>query len=85
MIESYSSLLMQGKYTDILYTVYPDYRTPYERKEDAEVEIVKCPFFTTSLLELTAPFEKKLDDCGDFLIVICMEGTGPMKLMTTHI
>lgn len=61
------------------YTVYPDYRTPYERKEDAEVEIVKCPLFTTSLLELTAPFEKKLDDCGDFLIVICMEGTGTIN------
>lgn len=61
------------------YTVYPDYRTPYVRKQDSEVELVRCPFFTTTLLELTAPFEKKLDDCGDFLIVICMEGSGTIN------
>lgn len=64
------------------YTVYPDYRTHYEAKPDEDVEIVKCNFFTTTLLDLTRPFEKKVD--SDFLIVMCMEGEGkvngtPMK------
>lgn len=64
------------------YTVYPDYRTHYVAKPDEDVEIVKCQFFTTTLLDLTRPFEKKVD--SDFLIVMCMEGEGkvngtPMK------
>lgn len=64
------------------YTVYPDYRTHYVAKPDEDVEIVKCNFFTTTLLDLTRPFEKKVD--SDFLIVMCMEGEGkvngtPMK------
>lgn len=64
------------------YTVYPDYRTHYVAKPDEDVEIVKCNFFTTTLLDLTRPFEKKVD--SDFLIVMCMEGAGkvngtPMK------
>lgn len=64
------------------YTVYPDYRTHYVAKPDEDIEIVKCQFFTTTLLDLTRPFEKKVD--SDFLIVMCMEGEGkvngtPMK------
>ena len=64
------------------YTVYPDYRTHYVAKPDDDVEIVKCQFFTTTLLDLTGPFTKKVD--SDFLIVMCMEGEGkvngtPMK------
>ena len=58
------------------YTVYGDYRTHYVAKPDESVEIVKCPFFTTSLLELSKPFSISTEGCGEFLIVICMEGTG---------
>ena len=61
------------------YTVYPDYRTHYTPARDAEIQLVKCPFFTTTLLELTGEYDKSLDDCGDFLIVICMEGTGTIN------
>jgi len=61
------------------YTVYPDYRTPYTAAPDSEVELVKCPFFTTTLLDLGKPFKKSLEGCGDFLIVICMEGEGTLN------
>lgn len=54
------------------YKVYPEYRTGYIPKADAEVELVECPYFTTSLLELTKPFGKKVD--SEFLVVICIEG-----------
>ncbi|MBQ9660229.1 MAG: class I mannose-6-phosphate isomerase [Bacteroidales bacterium] len=37
------------------YTVYPDYRTHYEVRQNAPVELVKCPYFTTTLLDLTKP------------------------------
>lgn len=56
------------------YTVYPDYRTHYAPQKDAEVQLVGCPYFETSLLELTGPFEKKIDT--EFLIAICLEGKG---------
>lgn len=61
------------------YTVHPDYRTSYEAVQDKEVELVSCPFFTTALLDLKAPYEQKLDGCGDFMILICMEGSGTIN------
>ena len=35
------------------YTVLPDYRTHYQKAQDREVELVSCPYFTTSLYDLT--------------------------------
>ena len=58
------------------YTVHEDYRTHYVARRNENVELVKCPFFTTSLLELSEPFHLDTTGCGDFLIVICMEGKG---------
>ena len=54
------------------YTVYPDYRTAYTPAKDENVEIVSCPFFTTSLLELSKGYKAAVD--SSFLIVMCMEG-----------
>ena len=59
------------------YTVYPDYRTHYVTKPDTDTEIVKCPFFTTTYLEVTKPFSKKVE--SDFLIVVCLEGRGTVN------
>lgn len=56
------------------YSVLPDYRTSYEHSENAEVSLVKCSHFTTGLLELTRPYQRPLDDCGSFLILISLEG-----------
>ena len=54
------------------YTVYPDYRTHYVAAPDTDNELVSCRHFTTSLLELTKPFGKKVD--SSFLVVMCLEG-----------
>lgn len=59
------------------YSVLPDYRTHYRHSADESVELVKCPFFTTSLLELTKPYSEKVS--SDFLIVVCLEGTGTVN------
>lgn len=61
------------------YTVLPDYRTQYEDVKNAENEIVKSPFFTTSLYELDTPVTKALDQVGKFLVVICIDGEGTLK------
>ena len=58
------------------YTVLPDYRTHYT--PDSEVELVSCPYFTTSLYDLT--HERTLDLAGldSFLVVICIGGSGTL-------
>ena len=60
------------------YTVYPDYRTRYESKPGEENELVRCPYFVTSLYELDSPVDKTLSGCGDFLIVMCLEGSATL-------
>ena len=62
------------------YTVYPDYRTPYTPAKDEEVEVVSCPYFTTSILDLTLPFAKDLSDIDSFMVVMCLEGEGSLEV-----
>lgn len=56
------------------YKVYDDYRTHYVARKNENVRLVSCPFFTTDLLDLDKPFTMKVE--SDFLIVVCMEGSG---------
>ena len=56
------------------YKVYPDYKTHYERRENAGVEVVRCPYFTTNVYELTESLE--IDADKDFLVIMCLEGNG---------
>lgn len=61
------------------YTVYPDYRTHYTHAQDAAVELAKCPYFKTDLLELGKPFELSLSDGPEFKIVIALEGKSVVR------
>ncbi len=58
------------------YTVLPDYRTQYEAAKNCGVELVKCPYFTTALYDLTEPSEIDLKEKDSFLVVICIGGEG---------
>ena len=40
------------------YHVYPEYRTLYEPRQNEPVELVRCPYFTTTLYDLTVPVEE---------------------------
>lgn len=62
------------------YTVYPDYRTPYTPAKDEEVEVVSCPYFTTSILDLTLPYAKDLSGIDSFMVVMCLEGEGCLEV-----
>lgn len=61
------------------YKVYPDYRTEYEPQKDSEVPLVSCNYFTTSVLDLDAPFTKDLHGLDSFVIVMCLEGRGTIR------
>lgn len=58
------------------YKVYPDYKTNYKEKKDAENEVVSCPFFTTSIFDLDKATEKDLSELDSFVVVICISGSG---------
>ena len=61
------------------YKVCDSYKTPYEARKDAEVPLVSCRYFTTSVLELSEPFSKDLRGLDSFLIVMCLEGGGMLR------
>lgn len=60
------------------YTVLPDYRTRYAAAKDTEVELVSCPYFDTSLYDLTQEHALDLAALDSFVVVICMEGRGTL-------
>lgn len=61
------------------YSVRDDYRIRYESSEGQEVTLVKCPYFTTDLLETGKDFFRKSE--SDFLAVVCLEGEGTVNGM----
>ena len=61
------------------YTVKPDYRTGYQKAVNRESVLVRCPYFTTSLYDLTEPYEKDLHNIDSFLTVVCVEGSGVLR------
>lgn len=58
------------------YDVRQDYRTHYEPRPNAEVELIRDPHFITSLYDLTEEVEVPMEGKGDFLTVMCVEGSG---------
>ena len=62
------------------YTVYPDYRTHYSPQKDEEQEVVTCPYFTTSIYDLTLPYAKDLSGIDSFMVVMCLEGEGTLEV-----
>lgn len=61
------------------YSVRGDYRTDYVPIKDEEVNLVSCRHFVTDLLDLSRPLRRSLDDCGDFLVVIALEGEASLE------
>ncbi len=61
------------------FGVADDYRTRYERRGNAPVELVSCPQFTTVLFELTAPLECPAPGAGRWLTLACAGGAGTVN------
>ena len=58
------------------YSVQDDYRTHYKAEDNKRVELVSCPYFTTSLYNLTEQQNIDLANLDSFVIIICTEGEG---------
>ena len=63
----------------INYEVLDDYRTKYEPLKDEPVELVACPYFTTSLYDMTEEISCDYSELDSFVIFICMEGSCTMR------
>lgn len=59
----------------INYEVLDDYKTHYEAVKDEPVELVACPYFTTSVYDLTETITCDYSELDSFVIFICMEGS----------
>ena len=59
----------------INYEVLDDYRTQYDAVKDEPVELVACPYFTTSLYDLTEEISCDYSELDSFVIFICCGGS----------
>ena len=57
------------------FTLFPEYKSPYKPKLNESVELVKCKYFTTNVLEINTEVEKDYNQLDSFVIYICLEGT----------
>lgn len=56
------------------YTLFPEYKTPYELTPNQSVELVKCNYFTTNVLHLDQEVEKDYNTLDSFVIFMCIDG-----------
>lgn len=60
----------------INYKVEKDYRTEYLPMKNQGVSLVQCPYFTTSVYDLTEPMTIDYSELDSFVILIGMKGEG---------
>ncbi len=63
----------------INYRHYDHYKTQYVPKQDETVHLVKCPYFTTNVLDATQSTAKDYSDLDSFVIHICIAGAYELK------
>lgn len=56
------------------FTVWPEYKSQCTPKVNESVELVKCNYFTTNLLELDRKLEKDYNQLDSFVIYMCLDG-----------
>ena len=61
------------------FTLFPEYKSHYQPKINESVELVKCKYFTTKVLEINKVVEKDYNQLDSFVIYICLEGTLQIK------
>ena len=60
----------------INYEVLPDYQTHYTPQKDQGVQLVECPYFTTSVYDLTEPMTIDYSELDSFVILLGLSGAG---------
>ncbi|MDD5862326.1 MAG: class I mannose-6-phosphate isomerase [Prevotella sp.] len=61
------------------YHVQDNYRQQYVPAKDKGVKLVNCPYFTTSVYDLTEPHTIDYSELDSFVILICTKGKAEMS------
>jgi len=56
------------------YSFEQKYETGYETEVNKTSELVRCPYFTTNILEFDKPLDKDYLELDSFVIYMCLEG-----------
>lgn len=56
------------------YQFYENYKTQYDKKLNESATLVKCPYFTTNLLEMDESVSRNYINIDSFVIFIALEG-----------
>lgn len=56
------------------YNFYDHYKTQYQPEKNKTVELVKCPYFTTNLLDFTQNTPKDYSHLDSFVTHVCVAG-----------
>lgn len=54
------------------------YKTRYATTKNRTSTLIKCPYFTTNILEFDQPITKNLEEIDSFVIYMCVEGSGKL-------
>lgn len=73
---NYRELHTKEAAESIDYTVHDDYRTDYLLSQDEGVQLIKCPYFTTAIYDLTEPMTLDYSELDSFVILIAVKGEG---------
>ena len=66
------------------FSLYPSYKTLYEKKPDQTCNLVRCEYFTVNYLELTKKLEKDYVTLDSFVIYMCIEGSFTIQYHNTE-
>ncbi|MFI5160355.1 MAG: type I phosphomannose isomerase catalytic subunit [Sphingobacteriales bacterium] len=56
------------------YDFYPEYKTKYQPTKNETVKLVKCPYFTTNILDFSKSTSRDYTNLDSFVIHVCVEG-----------
>jgi mannose-6-phosphate isomerase len=73
---NYRELQTKEAAESIDYHVKKNYRTIYTPAKNQGITLVDCPFFNTSIYDLTEPMIIDYSDLDSFVILIAVKGTG---------
>ena len=64
--------------------VEDDFRTKYEPGQNEPVELLACPYFTTSLYDMTEDITCDYSELDSFVIFVCVEGACRLQDEAQH-
>lgn len=73
---NYRQLHTQEAAESIDYNVYSNYKTTYVPSQNQGVELVRCPYFSTAVYDLTEPMVLDYSGLDSFIIFVGLSGKG---------